>query len=280
MKKIKLKNNQSITAIILTFNEEIHIERCIKSIVNIVDNIIVIDSFSTDQTLKICKNFKNVKIYKRKFINQANQINWALKNLTINSNWILRIDADEYLTKYSRKFFKKKLIKNNNSDGIILTRKISFLNKIINYGSTSPHKSLRIWKNKRGKYDNSQVDEQVIVKGKISETDLVLIDDNLKGLYFWTIKHINYASREAYEYFRNSKKVKINKDPSKENKKYKFQIYYKLPLIIRPFLFFMYSYFYKLGFFAGVRGFLYYLIQTLLYRLLVDFFIIKRMIFR
>ena len=64
-----------ITGLILTFNEEIHIERCIKSMINTCNEIIVIDSFSTDQTLKICKRYKKVKIYKRKFLNHTNQMN-------------------------------------------------------------------------------------------------------------------------------------------------------------------------------------------------------------
>ena len=95
MLKIKKKNSSiDITAIILTYNEERHIKRCILSIKKFVKKIIIVDSFSTDKTLEIAKKFK-VKIYKHKFINQAKQINWVLKTKKFHTNWILRIDADE-----------------------------------------------------------------------------------------------------------------------------------------------------------------------------------------
>ena len=85
-----------------TYNEEKHIKRCILSIKKFVKKIIIIDSFSTDKTIEIAKKFK-VKVYKHKFINQAKQINWALRKIKFQTSWILRIDADEYLTKELRK---------------------------------------------------------------------------------------------------------------------------------------------------------------------------------
>ena len=80
----------------MTFNEEIHIERCIKSIIKNVDEIIIIDSFSTDKTIEICRKYKKVK---HKFKNHANQFNWGMRNFKIKSNWIIRIDADEIVEK-------------------------------------------------------------------------------------------------------------------------------------------------------------------------------------
>ena len=90
--------SSDITAIILTYNEEKHIERCLLSIKDTAKNIIVIDSFSTDNTLNILKKH-NVEILQNKFINQSKQLNWGLENITIKTNWILRLDADEVLTK-------------------------------------------------------------------------------------------------------------------------------------------------------------------------------------
>ena len=265
----------SVTAIILTLNEEIHIERCIKSIIDLVDKIIVIDSFSTDKTEKICKNFKKIKFYKRKFIHQANQMNWVIKNLKIKTKWIFRIDADEYLTKKSAKVFTKQLKNKQMANGIILTRKIKFLNKTINYGITSPHKTLRIWKNKKGRYPNIAMDEQVFVEGKILDSSLLLIDHNLKGIKLWFKKHVLYASREAYQYCKNSNKKSFKNDLSKNNKNYKFQIYYKIPILLRPLLLFIYSYFIKLGLLDGFRGLVFIFLQNFIYRLLVDLNIIK-----
>ena len=102
---MNIKNNISnlnvlhsdITAIILTYNEEKHIERCLLSIKDTAKRIIIIDSFSTDNTLNILKKH-NVEILQNKFINQAKQLNWALENVNIPTQWIFRIDADEFLS--------------------------------------------------------------------------------------------------------------------------------------------------------------------------------------
>jgi len=77
----------TITAIILTFNEEIHIERCINSLKGFVDGIYVIDSYSTDKTIEIAENL-GAKVLQNKFVNQAVHFNWALENCPISTDWI------------------------------------------------------------------------------------------------------------------------------------------------------------------------------------------------
>ena len=262
-----------ITAIILTYNEEIHIDRCIKSISKFVDEIFIIDSFSNDKTIKKARKYKKVKIFKRKFIHQADQINWALKNLKFKTDWILRIDADEYINKPKKNLFTNKL-NEKNINGYIITRKIKFLGKIINYGATSPHKTLRLWRTGKAHYPNVSMDEQAVVKGRIAILDILIIDDNLKGLLYWVKKHINYSKKEAFEYIRNNK-ISFSIDYSKINKSNKIKIYYSFPIFLRPFLLFLYSYIYKLGFMTGLRGFIFYFFQNFLYRFLVDINIIK-----
>ena len=92
------KKKISLTVLILTYNEEIHIQRCIKSVYKFAEQIIIIDSYSNDQTLKLCKKYnKKIKIYKKKFVNQAKQISWALKNINFKSNWVLRLEVYQYL---------------------------------------------------------------------------------------------------------------------------------------------------------------------------------------
>jgi len=272
---LKKKKSQKdlVTAIILTYNEEKNVKNCLKSIYKIVDKIIVVDSFSSDKTLKICKKFKKIKIFQRKFKDQANQMNWVLKNVKIKTKWILRVDADEYFEKNSKKNFIKILNEKNNFNGIVLKRKIKFLGKIINYGLTSPHYTLRIWQNGKGFYPNVIMDEQVFIKGKTFVSNLIIIDENLKGFIIWLKKHIDYASREARQYLFGNQHFKI-KDNSKSNKINKLKIYYKFPILIRPLLLFFYSYIYKRGFLSGYQGFIFYFFQNFVYRMLVDINII------
>lgn len=88
--------NNSIAAIILTYNEEKHISRCINSLKNICEEIFVIDSFSKDRTVEIAKE-AGAQVYQNPWKNYATQFNWGLKNCPITTEWIWRIDADEFL---------------------------------------------------------------------------------------------------------------------------------------------------------------------------------------
>jgi glycosyltransferase involved in cell wall biosynthesis len=263
----------NITAIILTYNEEKHLERCILSISQCVKRIVVIDSFSSDRTINIAKKY-NVEILQNHFINQSKQLNWGLNNIEIKTDWILRIDADEFFTDQ----LKKKIIielKNNNQnyDGITINRKIKFLKKKINFGGTSPHKTLRIWKTGKGYCDDAWIDEQIEVKGGVRHIDEYLIDHNLNNLSWWLNKHKNYAIKEAINYLLtkdNASNTKLSKDQSKKNKYYKINIYYKFPMFVRPFFLFFYNYVIKLGFLSSWQGFIFYFFQVLWFRFLVD----------
>jgi len=273
-----------ITAIILTYNEEKHLERCILSIKNLVKKIIIVDSFSSDKTINIAKKY-NAEILQNLFINQSKQINWGLDNIKFSTEWILRIDADEFFTDKLEEQIRIKLkVDNQNFNGITLNRKVRFFNKDINFGGVSPHKTLRIWKVGSGYCEDAWMDEQIIVKGEILHINESLIDHNLNNLSWWIKKHKSYAIREAINYllikdnFESSKASVL--DPAKLNKYYKLKIYYRLPKFIRPLLLFLYNYFIRLGILCGWQGLFFYLLQTLWFRFLVDVNInrIKKMI--
>ena len=275
----------NLTAIILTYNEEIHIQRCVKSIIDIVDEIVIVDSYSTDKTTQKLKKFKKIRIFKNKFINQAKQINWALHNVKFSTQWILRIDADEYFTKtLKEKIIIKLKNKQKNFSGISLNRIVKFINKEIHFGITSPHKTLRIWKKNKGRCLDHWMDEQIIVNGDVIHINETLIDHNLNSFNWWKKKHINYAKREAINFFLMSNVFNIKNENKKDlkkinshykNKYNKTMIYYKFPIFIRPIFLFMYSYVLKLGFLNSWQGLVFNLFQVLWYRFLVDINIYK-----
>ena len=87
-----------ISVIILTYNEELHIRRCLDNVSNIAKDIFIIDSFSTDLTLQIAKEYSNVVVLQNKWENNyAKQFNWGVEHAPIKTEWVLRLDADEYL---------------------------------------------------------------------------------------------------------------------------------------------------------------------------------------
>ena len=264
----------SITGLILTYNEEIHIERCIKSLINNVNEIIIVDSFSKDKTIEICNKYKKVRFYKHKFKNHANQINWALKNLKIKSKWIIRLDADEIVEKnFFRKLKKIQNLGNFNALNIIIEH--NFLGKRIRHGGVYPQNQIRIWKKNLGFFDNKPMDEKMIIKkNNILKSNLKIIDHNLNGLKFWFQKHKTYAAKEAeLNFLIIKKKIKFQKHEKKILDKI---FYYKFPLFLRAFLLFLYRYLIKKGFLDGFLGIKFTLLQTLYYRLLVDYFILIR----
>jgi glycosyltransferase involved in cell wall biosynthesis len=89
---------QELSVIILTYNEEIHIRRCLENVKKLTSKIYIVDSFSNDNTVKIAEEL-GAEVYQNKWENNfAKQLNWGIDNLPINTPWVLRIDADEYLT--------------------------------------------------------------------------------------------------------------------------------------------------------------------------------------
>ena len=271
-----------ISVIILTFNEDKHIRRAIQSIRSISDDIIIVDSFSTDNTINISKKFKT-KIFKNKFINQAQQFNWALNNVKIKNNWILRLDADEYLSKELTYEIKKKLPLidlNKEINGICLTRKQFFMRKLIRFGGRGKLIMLRLFRKNFAQCENRLMDEHIMIKkGKILKFKNFFYDDNLNNLENFKEKHKRYAKREAKQYLidQNNKRKSIFKYNTRTIIK-KFlinNIYYKIPYQISSMLYFLIRYIFLLGFLDGINGLKYHYIQGFWYRYLVGKNLIK-----
>lgn len=266
-----MKNN--IAVIILTFNEEIHLERCIENALKITSNIIVVDSYSTDDTLKILKKYK-IKFYQNKFTHQAAQVNYALKNINIKAKWIFRIDSDEVIGNDFVKNIKKKLpfVKKDIS-GLDINKNLIFMGRYIKFGGVYPQKVVRVWKTGEGKYANTWMDEHIVLKNKKSFMNVSITDHNLNNLTWWLSKHKKYAIREAIDYL-------IHKNQKNYYYKKSKKIYYEFPILIRPFIYFFYRYFFKLGFLNGWQGLIFDLLQGFYYRFAVDICIIKIIFFK
>lgn len=255
-----------IAVIILTYNEEKHIERCIKNAHQLSDEVYIVDSFSTDETVRISKELGAHVIQRTWPGNQAEQFNWALDNLDIQNDWILRLDADEYLLEelvHEILALSPKSLENVN--GLAFNRRLIFLNKWIKRGAY-PNLFLRIFRKGFGLSENRIMDEHIILT---SGTTIVLnhdfVDHNLEDIDRWHNKHLNYANREVQEYI-NFKYGKINISESTKKK----MEYYKLPLFLRCFMYFFYRYILKGGFIEGKESFIWNFYQGLWYRLLID----------
>lgn len=153
------------------------------------------------------------------------------------------------------------------------------MDRWIRYGGYYPVLLLRAWRNGTAICEERWMDEHMkLLEGKSILFENDFVDDNKKNLHWWISKHNNYATREAIEQL-NSKygfldytPVKADLFGTQEQKKkwLKEKVYNILPLGIKPFIYFMYRFFIKLGFLDGFRGFLFHILQGFWYRFLVD----------
>lgn len=272
--------NTSLTVIILTYNEHLHLERCIGSVLPIASNILVIDSFSTDDTLAIAERL-GARTYQNPFINQAVQFQWALDNCPIDTEWVMRMDADEYVTPELRVEINQSMhTLPENITGIILKRQVHFMGKWIKYGGYYPTKLLRIWRNKTGRIEQRWMDEHIVLlHGDAVEFQNDIVDDNLNNLIWWTNKHNNYSTREAvdllnkkYSLFNTSNNLLagVKQEQATRKRWYKDNFYLKMPLFLRAFLYFLFRYFLKFGFLDGKKGLIWHFLQGFWYRFLTD----------
>jgi glycosyltransferase involved in cell wall biosynthesis len=268
----------SLSVIILTYNENIHLKRCINSIKDIATEIFIVDSFSSDETVELSQSL-GANVYQNKWKNYATQFNWGLKNCPIKTKWVMRLDADEVITPELAAEIKVAICKDDGTRGFVLNRGHIFLGKKMKHGGTYPTKLLRIWENANGYCENKWMDEHIILKerGKIKELKHSFWDHNLNHIGWWTEKHNGYATREAidqlnkkYNLFNIEDARNDTTQQSKLKKLLKNRVYEKFPKSFRSFLYFLYRYIIRLGFLDGYQGLVWHFLQGFWYRFLID----------
>ena len=249
----------NISVIILQKNEALHIKRCLEKLAPLEPRqIFVVDCFSTDGSDKTAAEMGATVVYHKWPGLQSVQFNWALDNLEIESKWILRLDADEYLTDESIDWLKAKLDKVEESVcALEFTLERKFMGGVIRHG-TNGIPMVRMFRKGRGRYAETLMDERILFEEDKLAVPVVFYDDNLNSLEWWKEKHRGYAKREAQQAlegtFQDDRKAK----------------YYKLPPYFRAVLYFCIRYFVKLGFLDGRAGWRWHFYQGLWYRWIVD----------
>lgn len=268
-----------ITVIILTYNESIHIERAIQSVLPIASIVIIVDSYSTDDTCEKAKELGAV-VYQHPFKNQAEQINWAVDNIDITTPWIFRLDADEYITPALASEIQNRIPKlDQGINGVVLRRRMMFLGRWLRYGGMYPVPILRIWRKGFAYTEPRWMDEQIVLRsGKTIEFEHDFADENLRSLTWWTEKHNQYATREAieilnqkYHFLNESTSTTINSGKDTDQRRWlKQNVFMRMPALFRASAFFFLRYFLKGGFLDGRPGFVWHTLQGFWYRYLID----------
>lgn len=267
-----------LAVIILTMNEEMHIERAIRSVAGIADRIFVADSGSTDRTVEIARSLE-AEVRFNPWRNHATQFNWALGQLPPDVDWVLRLDADEFVTNDLAEEIAAKLPKfGPETAGVTLGRRMTFLGRTIRHGGIFPIRILRLFRPQYGHCEDRWMDEHITVSGHVVAFDGEIIDDNGHSLTWWTAKHNGYASREAVElldleYRFMGRAHTLTQDAGSEanSKRWiKENVYARLPGGARALGYFIYRYVLRLGFLDGPEGLAFHFLQGFWYRFLVD----------
>jgi glycosyltransferase involved in cell wall biosynthesis len=269
----------TLAVVILTFNEERHIGRAISSVASIATEVFVIDSGSNDRTVEFAREHGAV-VLKNKFINQAQQFQWALDNASITADWVMRLDADEVVEPDLSAEIERRLPEMpSDVVGINLKRKHIFMNQWIRHGGRYPLVLLRIWRRGQGRIENRWMDEHMIVwGGRTVQFDGGFADHNLNDLQFFIDKHNKYATREAIDVlnerlrlFPRDEVVTARSTSAQTSMKrwIKERIYNRLPFTISSTLYFLWRYLFLLGFLDGRSGLVYHFLQGYWYRFLV-----------
>lgn len=264
-------------AIILTLDEEQHIERCIKSIRAYCTSILVIDSGSRDRTLEIARSL-GAETVVHPFSTHAAQVNAAIDLLADRPGWRLRIDADEYLEAGSGERMLM-AIRNAAADcaGLTVRRHICFLGRKIRWGGIEPNPQLRVWRGGLGRSEQRWMDEHIVVNGKVVATTIDVTDENLNSVTWWTAKHNGYSSREAVQVLLAEAGAAQSESGSGRlalvpaiKRALKTHAYNRLPLALRSMAYVFLRYILLLGFLDGRQGFYFHFLQGFWYRTLVD----------
>lgn len=272
--------NPHFTFLILTYNEEQHLPRLLSSIYSLHATVYVLDSGSTDQTVSIAKRF-GAQVKQHPFLNHPHQWHYALKVFDIKTPWVIGLDADHIVSDE----LKQRLLDFKDQDylhidGIYFNRKNYFKNKWIKNGGLYPFYLLKMFRYGTGYSDlNELMDHRFIVPGKtLIWKDGHLLEENLKenSISFWINKHNVYSDLLAREEVERRQLLRAQTvkplfwgSPDQRTARLK-KLWWRMPLFVRPAIYFIYRYLFRLGILDGYQGFLFHFLQGFWFRLIVD----------
>lgn len=225
---------ECLSAVIITFNEEKNINRCIESLIGLADEILVVDSFSSDKTIEICQA-KGVKVIQNKFEGHIEQKNFALAQA--NNDWVLSLDADEALSDELKQSIKH-VLQNPTEKGYRFNRLTNYCGNWVRFCGWYPDSKVRL------------VNRHFAKWGGVNPHDKLELQNNFNvGFLKGDLLHYSYYSKEDHfkqiEYFGKIAAQEAHKKGIRVN---------QVKLIFKVIIQFIKSYFLKLGIFDGLTG--------------------------
>ena len=260
---------------ILTFNSQDSAPAVIRSCSGLADRILVVDSGSTDDTVKLATEM-GCEVVSHPFENYSAQRNWAQEYAGLApEGWVLHLDSDEELSPELRESIRRVLDKPE-ADGYLMRRLTHFWGKPIRHGHMNPSWHLRLYKAGLGQCEDRLYDQHFVCSGTTAKLKGVLLDMQSVDLERWTATHNRWSTLEAREAFAEKAQASgvlaenLLGDTRERKRWIKNRVWYRAPRFLRAYLFFFYSYVLKLGFLDGRVGLVYHTLQAFWFRFLVD----------
>lgn len=267
-----------MTAVVIAFNESLHIRRCIERLKGLVSRIVIIDSYSTDDTVAIAQGL-GAETIQHPFLNHAAQFNWGVEAARITTGWVLRVDADEYLDEEGVAALRTAIAAATPEvSAFSMRRGVVFSERRIRFGGISQVYLTRIWRTGMAKVEARWMDEQVLVSGgeTVRIADGAIIDENVNDIGWWTSKHNGYTTRQMIQWMlaelQRADEIDISQLNQHVRRKriLREQLYSPSPLFWRAIAYFLYRYVFAFGFLDGRAGFMFHFFQGLWNFFLVD----------
>lgn len=269
----------SITAIVLAFNEEIHIERCLTRILPLVERVVVIDSFSTDRTVEIAERL-GAEVLQHAWKNYSDQFQWGIDNAKPTTEWVLRLDSDEYLEDGAQAALRAQLpAMPADVTGLTFQLKVIFREQWIRHGRYYSTVLLRLWRTGVGQIEQRWMDEHIVLaRGRTEQlTGGDLVDHNRNDIGWWIDKHNRYATRHMvdfinreYQLFPEDERIQHTDAAARKKRFLKNSLYGRAPIYLRAALFYVYRYVIRLGFLDGKQGFVFHFMHGFWMYMLID----------
>lgn len=265
----------SLAVIILTYNEEANLARALSNVIGWAHQVFVIDSMSTDRTLEIA-SAHDCHVVQHRFENYARQRNFALDHLPIRSEWVLFLDADEWLPDSLKQEISGLIAASPPENGFDLRFRFMWMGQWIRRGYYST-RILRLFRHRKGRCEDRAVNERPLVEGPIGHLRHHLVHEDRKGVTEWIAKHNAYARLEALELLRATPDnghrelhARLFGVQGERRRWIRQRIWNRLPPLVRPFAYFTYRYVLAGGFLDGKAGLTYHFLQALWFPLLID----------
>jgi glycosyltransferase involved in cell wall biosynthesis len=238
-----LKNapgRKGLSVIVTTYNEEINVAECLESVLW-ADEILLVDSFSSDRTVAIAEKFP-ITILQRQYFGSAAQKNWAIDR--VKHEWVLIIDADERVPDKLAREILTVLASEPSANGFYIRRLNVFIDKVIRHSGWSTDKVVRLFKKDKGRYPNRRVHADLEIEGPVPVLKNPFLHYTFRTFEQYFPKFLNYAEWGAAQAFRDGRRAGL------------------VELFIRPWWRFIRTYFIQLGFLDGKHGFVLCVLQA------------------